>query len=252
MTATSSSAWFSQMRDVTTPRSNDFYRSGGATPAQVDVCDCPSNICLVGGGSAHSGWWAPVGKMVVPSGVMRKSWPLVARRLRILLACFHRSCDPQSGIAFAWLVGPPSSAHSLRWSTSHSVAGISQPRWVQVVTNSRAASRALPVNSRWVRPRSITTLSASTTTRRTRPVINARRATSRCTDVPVVVSHRCFERSAAAAVKRHKNSGKYVRQTNDRAAEDAVEPGPTKWEADMTAKLISSTVVTVLSADQHA
>ena len=53
-------------------------------------------------------------------------------------------------------------------------------------------------------------------------------------------------------LERHKNSEKYVRQTNDRAAEDAVGPGPTKWEADMTAKLISSTVVTVLSADQHA
>ncbi|MFT4774715.1 MAG: hypothetical protein ACI83Y_002256 [Candidatus Azotimanducaceae bacterium] len=52
--------------------------------------------------------------------------------------------------------------------------------------------------------------------------------------------------------QRHKNSEKYVRQTDDRASEDLVGPGLTKWEADMTANSISSTVETVLSADQRA
>jgi hypothetical protein len=96
--------------------------------------------------------------------------------------CFRHSGSPLSGD-----VVPPSD-HGVRWSASHVKAV--HPGQIHFLRLRKIASRDEPVNTRDLRPRSITVLGELITTRRTWPIMDATIASNGSIATPAVVSHR--------------------------------------------------------------
>ena len=104
--------------------------------------------------------------------------------------CFWRLWYAQRGPAFEGFVGPHPRAHSIKWSISQAVAGMSHPGCPQWIPARTTASRAPPWNRRCRRPRSSTRPLESTMIRLTFPVTAAATTRYGSMAMPSTVWHR--------------------------------------------------------------